>query len=113
MLQDSVSPQPHNPFSLSPIDYQSNKGYRLLDTDEIGSHHRAVKGVELYCPVYTEWLGGFAYSGSDPKSCYRTKLTRDQLRNLRAQRKDSAHRAQTAVKTKALDTHPRQTAHLS
>lgn len=70
----------HNPFNLT--DNDVGEGYRLLEFDEISSTRFASKFIEKsffddkdkLCWDNSEW------EGSEKKSCYRTRLSKDRLR---------------------------------
>lgn len=70
---------PHNPDSLRPrqVNRWWNRGWRLLDVDEITSRPAPSDQIENWLTGARRWDRG--YYGHDATLTYRTRLTREQL----------------------------------
>ena len=76
----SETPTPHNPANLSHGIYGHVFGWRLLDADEIIDGPLLFE-IEVWIPSIRKWR--WHESGSNPKWTYRTKLSREELLELR------------------------------
>lgn len=75
---------PHNPHRLTPEQVGVVNGWRLLDSDEVGSS-MPIAGdgtIERWRFIHSRWLSG-NWNGSSLQTCYRTLLTRKELRERR------------------------------
>jgi len=74
-------PVPHNPREFTPEEYEADKGYRLLDEDEIKYRVGYYKEIEAWSNGdINEWEN--YKSGSGKANTYRTKLSREELAKL-------------------------------
>lgn len=79
----------HNPDNLSDEMVETDKGYRLLDKDEIvsyGVYDRQLNEIELYnpkCYRYHNSVWSNGWVGNDKAGTYRTKLSKQTLKKLR------------------------------
>lgn len=69
---------PHNPDNLTPEIIGVEEGYRLLDRDEI-KEATSIRGIDMW-DMGVWWK---ACAGSSLEYTYRTKLTREQLAEMR------------------------------
>ena len=75
-----ASPIPHNPRELTPEEYEADKGYRLLDEDEIKYRVNPYKEIEAWDKNDNRW--DVEFSGASKANTYRTKLSREELAKL-------------------------------
>lgn len=78
-------PVPHNPHELTPQEYEADKGYRLLDEDEIKDRkpNRFIEAwTEFNFGYRWGWETLYSYRGDKNTLTYRTKLSREELAKL-------------------------------
>ena len=73
-------PVPHNPRKMTPKEYEADKGYRLLDEDEIKYRVNPYKEIEAWDKNDNRW--DVEFSGASKANTYRTKLSREKLAKL-------------------------------
>ena len=78
-------PVPHNPREMTPEEYEADKGYRLLDEDEIKFRTTSYEVIQIYDEDSERagfcWWQKYA-EGCVFKATYRTKLSREELAKL-------------------------------
>ena len=72
---------PHNPREFTPEEYEADKGYRLLDEDEIKDRVGSYKEIEAWDKNDNRW--DVEFSGASKANTYRTKLSREELAKLK------------------------------
>jgi len=71
---------PYNPHELTPEEYEADKGYRLLDEDEIKYRVNSYKEIEAWDKNDNRW--DVEFLGVSKVNTYRTKLSREELAKL-------------------------------
>ena len=80
-----VSSSVHNVYNLTPEVIEVNKGYRLLDEDEIvgnGEGYPPLIDIEMWNNTVEKWDQS-GYRGDTISADYRTKLSKEELKNKR------------------------------